>query len=215
MLDPTSISIVVADELTLVGDGLSALCDSFDTCRVVGKCNDGLTAWQMVESLVPDVVVLDLNLPELSSLELVRKIAANQLPTRSLILTQRQDRSTVVDILRSGASGLLLKSAPGRQLREAIEYILTGGVYVSSEVQLEQVFSAKSRSGPEPLDLLSARERQVFTLLVDGVRAKQIANHLELSPKTIDTYRASLMRKLNIHDVAGLVKFAVERHLLG
>jgi DNA-binding NarL/FixJ family response regulator len=111
-------------------------------------------------------------------------------------------------------NAFLLKTAPASQLLEAFEQILDGGIYVSPQLELNKIFSAGNKASPDdPLQALSAREYQVFTLLVDGVRAKEIAARLELSPKTVDTYRASLMRKLDIHDVAGLVKFAIQRDL--
>jgi DNA-binding NarL/FixJ family response regulator len=95
-------------------------------------------------------------------------------------------------------------------LLEAFEQILDGAIYVSPQLELAKIFSGGNKASPDdPLQALSAREYQVFTLLVDGIRAKEIAARLELSPKTVDTYRASLMRKLDIHDVAGLVKFAI------
>jgi DNA-binding NarL/FixJ family response regulator len=99
-------------------------------------------------------------------------------------------------------------------LLEAFEQVLDGGIYVSPQLELNKIFGpGQKNSADDPLEMLSAREYQVFTLLVDGIRAKEIAARLELSPKTVDTYRASLMRKLDIHDVAGLVKFAIHRDL--
>jgi DNA-binding NarL/FixJ family response regulator len=120
----------------------------------------------------------------------------------------------VVEALRAGVNAFVLKSAPLSQLMDAFEQILDGGIYVSPQLELNKIFNATGKTPPEdPLETLSAREYQVFTLLVEGIRAKEIAARLELSPKTVDTYRASLMRKLDIHDVAGLVKFAIQRDL--
>ena len=107
-------------------------------------------------------------------------------------------------------------SSPGPRiiLLEAFEQILDGGIYVSPSLELDKIFSPGQKAVPDdPLEALSAREYQVFSLLVEGTRAKEIAARLDLSPKTVDTYRASLMRKLDIHDVAGLVKFAIQRDL--
>ena len=120
----------------------------------------------------------------------------------------------MVEALRCGVSAFLLKSGPSHQLLEAFAQVLDGGIYVSPQLELSKIFNPGQKSAQEdPLELLSAREYQVFSLLVEGVRAKEIAARLELSPKTVDTYRASLMRKLDIHDVAGLVKFAIQRDL--
>ena len=212
--EPKTYSILLADELTLVREGLAALCDAQPYFRVVGQCSDGSSALRMIEAQRPDIAVLDLNLPDLFSLEVVRRIKDAGIGTKVVVLSVRKDRKTVVEALRCGVSAFLLKSAPTVQLLEAFGQIMDGGIYVSPELELNKIFCPGQRpSADDPLQSLSAREYQVFSLLCDGVRAKEIAARLSLSPKTVDTYRASLMRKLDIHDVAGLVKFAIQRDL--
>jgi len=212
--EPKTYSILLADELTLVREGLAALCQASPMYKVVEQCSEGLVALRLIESRRPDLAVLDLNLPDLFTLEVVRRVKEANLPTKILVLSMRKDRKTVVEALRSGVSGFLLKSAPSSQLLEAFEQVLDGGIYVSPQLELNKIFTSGQKASPDdPLELLSAREYQVFSLLVEGIRAKEIAARLELSPKTVDTYRASLMRKLDIHDVAGLVKFAIHRDL--
>ena len=212
--EPKTYSIVLADELTLVREGLAALCDAQPHFRVVGQCALGSVALRLIEEQCPDIAVLDLNLPDLYTLEVVRRVRDAGCATKVVVLSVRRDRKTVVEALRCGVSAFLLKSAPSLQLLEAFEQILDGGIYVSPELELNKIFCPGQKSVAEdPLDALSAREHQVFSLLCDGVRAKEIAARLSLSPKTVDTYRASLMRKLDIHDVAGLVKFAIQRDL--
>jgi DNA-binding NarL/FixJ family response regulator len=213
--EPKTYTILLADELTLVREGLAALCDAQPQFRVVGQCSDGAAALRLIESTSPDIAVLDVNLPDLFTFELVRRIRDANLPTKIVVLSTRRDRKTVVEALRCGVSAFLLKSGPSLQLLEAFDQILDGGIYVSPELELHKIFTPGQKSAVEdPLQSLSAREYQVFTLLCDGVRAKEIAARLSLSPKTVDTYRASLMRKLDIHDVAGLVKFAIQRDLI-
>ena len=212
--EPKTYSILLADELTLVREGLAALCDAQAQYRVVGQCSTGADALKMVQSHRPDIAVLDLNLPDLFALEIVRRIKESNLPTRMVVLSTRRDRKTVVESLRCGVSAFLLKTGPSDQLLEAFEQVLDGGIYVSPELELNKIFCPGQRpSAEDPVESLSAREYQVFSLLCEGVRAKEIAARLSLSPKTVDTYRASLMRKLDIHDVAGLVKFAIQRDL--
>jgi DNA-binding NarL/FixJ family response regulator len=207
-------SVLLADDLTLVREGLAALCAAHSQFKVVGQCAEGATALRMIESQRPDLAVLDLNLPDLFTMEIVRRVREANLPTKIVVLSVRRDRKTVVEALRCGVSGFLLKTAPSSELLEALEQVLEGSIYVSPQLELNKIFSTNHKGTPDdPLDLLSAREYQVFSLLIEGVRAKEIAARLELSPKTIDTYRASLMRKLDIHDVAGLVKFAINRDL--
>lgn len=212
--EPKTYSILLADELTLVREGLAALCESQPGFRVVGQCSEGVVALRMIETQRPDIAVLDLNLPDLFTLEIVRRVKEAGITTKIVVLSTRRDRKTVVEALRCGVSAFLLKSGPSNQLLEAFEQILDGGIYVSPLLELNKIFSSGEKAAPDdPLESLSAREYQVFCLLVEGVRAKEIAARLELSPKTVDTYRASLMRKLDIHDVAGLVKFAIQRDL--
>ena len=207
-------SVLLADDLTLVREGLAALCAGNSQYRVVGQCSEGVAALRLILTQKPDLAVLDLNLPDLLTMEIVKRVKEANIPTKIVVLSMRRDRKTVVEALRCGVSGFLLKSAPSSELLEAFEQVLFGSIYVSPQLELDKIFSTNHKSSPEdPLDLLSAREYQVFSLLVEGVRAKEIAARLELSPKTIDTYRASLMRKLDIHDVAGLVKFAIHRDL--
>jgi DNA-binding NarL/FixJ family response regulator len=200
--------------LTLVREGLAALCEAQPHLHVIGQCSEGAVALRLIQEQRPDIAILDLNLRDLYTLEVVRRVRLAGLASKLVVLSTRRDRKTVVEALRSGVSAFLLKSAPSNELLEAFAQILEGGIYVSPELELNKIFcSGKKPSNDDPLQSLSTREYQVFLLLCDGVRAKEIAARLSLSPKTVDTYRASLMRKLDIHDVAGLVKFAIERDL--
>ena len=214
MESPKKVSVVVAEELTLLREGIAALCEQSPKYSVVGVCGDGESAFRLISSKRPDVALLDLSLPLLYCLELIHKLRELGLPTRIIVMSTRRDRKTVIEVLRAGAQGFILKSGPFRHLLEAFEQTSHGGVYVSPMLELDKIFAQpKSRKPDDPMDLLSTREYQVFSLLVEGLRAKEVAARLDLSPKTVDTYRASLMRKLDIHDLAGLVKFAVQRNL--
>jgi DNA-binding NarL/FixJ family response regulator len=212
--EPQTYSVLLADDLTLVREGLAALCDAQPRYKVIGQCSQGAVALRVIEEQQPDLAVLDLNLTDLLTMEVVRRVREAGCRTKIVVLSTRRDRKTVVEALRAGVSGFLLKSASSAELLEAFQQVLEGSIYVSPQLELNRIFAAKPLSQVEdPLDSLSSREHQVFSLLVEGVRAKEIAARLDLSPKTVDTYRASLMRKLDIHDVAGLVKFAIQRDL--
>ena len=207
-------SIVIAEPLALVREGFAALCESAGEYEVVRQCEDGEAALRAVEELDPHLALLDLNLPRLFTLEATQKIKGASVSTKVVVVGMRKDRKTVVEVLRNGASAYVLKSDSGRRLLEAFRQVHEGGIYVSPLLDLEKIFvPGKKHENEDPLEKLSTREYQVFTLLVEGIRAKEIAARLDLSPKTVDTYRASLMRKLDIHDVAGLVKFAIRRDL--
>lgn len=207
-------SLVLAEEQELVREGFAALLRLSDRFEIAGHCGDGFSALRLIQQYRPDAAVLDLDLPQLHTLEVLSKIRQQGLTTRAVVLASRHDRKTILETLRAGANAFVLKSGPTRHLYDALDQVRQGGVYLTPQLDAEKLFVMSANGEPDdPLGQLSTREYQVFTLLIDGVRAKEIAARLDLSPKTVDTYRASLMRKLDIHDVAGLVKFAVRRNL--
>ena len=211
---PPQIPVVVADEWTLFCEGVAAICEATGRFRVIGHCGDGRKAVRMIESFRPQLALVGLDIPGLSGPAVVRECRQAGAEVKFLCIGVRSDRETVVETLRSGANGLLLKTDPATRLIEAMDHVLAGGVYLSPQVELTEVFAPRRwPSAGDPLCSLSPRESQVFALLVEGRRAKEIAVQLGLSPKTVDTYRSSLMKKLAIHDIAGLVKFAVRRKL--
>jgi DNA-binding NarL/FixJ family response regulator len=211
---PTT-TLLVADEFPLIRDGISRLCEATGQYRIVARCTTGEEALLHLVESEPDLALIDCQLPLLPGLEAVRRARASQTRTRMILMATRGDRKMALESLRAGAAGFLLKSVDQNELLDALLRVRSGSIYISPQIEFEKLFfSAGSRAQPtDPIDLLSSREYQVFQLLVDGVRAKDIAKRLQLSPKTVDTYRASLMRKLDIHDVAGLVKYAIHREM--
>jgi DNA-binding NarL/FixJ family response regulator len=215
MAETDSISILLVEELALIRAGIAHVCDVAEGYRVVAQCGDGESAIDAIEFYKPDIVIIDIQIPKLFCLEVVRKAREAGLATRFVVLAQRGDRRTALEALRAGANAFILKSSPASQLIDCLRIVANGSVYVTPELEFEKVFfGPKLPKTLDPIEALSSREYQVFRLLIDGIRAKEIAARLELSPKTVDTYRASLMRKLDIHDVAGLVKFAIQRDLV-
>lgn len=198
-------------------EALAVLCAQRGEFNVIAQCADGGAALRQILELRPDVALLDLDLPEIHTFEILRRTRESDRGTRMVLMSSRSDRKTVIEALRCGAHGFVLKSGSAVQLFDSLRQVRDGGVYISPSVAVEKIFGPqRGRNGDEdPIDSLSAREHQVFTMLVEGLRAKEIAARLLVSPKTIDTYRASMMRKLDIHDVAGLVKFAIHRNLTG
>ncbi|MFN7992596.1 MAG: response regulator transcription factor [Bryobacteraceae bacterium] len=213
MSDSHLATVLIADDHMMVLEGLVAVCES-KHLRVVGQCPDGAEALALIQSLQPDFAILNLNMPKLNGLQVIRKIRESGCGTRCIILTGSREENDLREALKAGADGYLLKDGPSRHLVDAINYIRDGGVYVSPLLKASAVAPSAAPSPEEdPLSQLSRREHDVFFHLVNGLRAKEIAGLLDISPKTVDTYRASLMRKLNIHDLVGLVKFAIERRL--
>ena len=208
-------TLVIADSLMLVRESFVCLCESTGKVAVVGQAGTGDAALAIIREQIPQLAILDFHLPGLFSLEVVKACLEAHLPTRMILISQKRDRKTVMEALHTGAQGFLLKSGPSRYLLDAIEQVSAGAIYVSPQLDMEKILvAAKPGDESDPLAALSSREYQVFTLMVEGVRAKEIAARLQLSPKTVDTYRASMMRKLNIFDVPGLVKFAIRRKLI-
>lgn len=213
MNNPKQTTVVVADDQALIREGLVLVCQT-QNLQVIGQCADGLAALDVIRALKPDFALLDLNMPKLTGLQVVRKVREAEIPTRCVILTITKDDGSLREALKIGVDGYLLKDGPPRHITDAINYIRDGGVYVSPLLPMTGMLpAARDGQQDDPLAQLSRRERDVFFHLVNGLRAKEIANLLDISPKTVDTYRASLMRKLNIHDLVGLVKFAIEHNL--
>ncbi len=208
-------SLLIADELGLVRDGIAKLCAGAPWSRRILSCADGPTVIDAVAAESPGLALIDFQIPRMFSLELVRQLRAGFPNVRIVLMAARGDRKLALETLRSGANGFFLKTLSGTDLVEALERVHQGNVYVSPGLDFEKVFTRAGRDMPgrDPMEHLSSREYQVFQLLIDGSRPKDIAMRLGLSPKTVDTYRASLMRKLDIHDVAGLVRFAIQREL--
>ncbi len=204
------VTILIAEDHAMVREGLVAVCQSRPELKVVGQCADGATAVQMVRSLVPDFAFLDNDMPRLTGIETVRELKQSGSPTRLIILSVSRDEELVTRALEAGADGYLLKDGPSRHLLEAIQYVLDGGVYISP------LLHRPAPAAPEPEEdgrfaVLSPREYEIFTHLVAGHRPKDVAALLQISPKTVDTHRASLMRKLNVTDLPALVKLAIGR----
>jgi len=218
LLNPTTktkpASVVLADDHVFVREGFAAFCEMQAGLSVAGQCGDGAAALEMIQSLRPDFAILDLNMPILSGVQVVKKARDAKCTTRLIILSVEKDENLVVEALHAGADAYLLKDGPGRHLLDAINYIRDGGVYVTPLLRGAKLFTeADHKEKEDPLNCLSHRECEVFHHLVNGLRNKDIAELLGISPKTVDTYRASLMRKLRVRDLVGLVKFAIDRGL--
>jgi DNA-binding NarL/FixJ family response regulator len=213
MAESLGITVVLADDHAIVREGFAALCCAHGMI-ILGQAYDGPSALEAVGSLRPDFAILDLHMPGMTGLEVIRRLRAAGNKAKLMILSITSDDSTVMEALRAGADAYLLKDGPTRHLVDAIHFVQEGGVYVSPLLRGAGLFTrAEKGADANPMSSLSPREAEVFSYLVNGLRAKDIAEVLDISPKTVDTYRASLMRKLNVHDLVGLVKFAIERNL--
>jgi two-component system response regulator NreC len=206
-------TVVLADDHNIVREGIASLCAA-NGMRVLGQVADGPEAIEMVLELRPDFAIIDLHMPTMTGMEVIRKLRDAGCQSKLLILSFSREEDTVAQALFAGADAYLLKDGPGRHLVDAVNFVRDGGVYVSPLLRGVGLLTPGEKRRPkDPLASLSPREMEVFSYLMNGMRAKDIANLLEISPKTVDTYRASLMRKLDVHGMVGLVKFALERNI--
>ena len=215
MSDSQQVSVILAEELTLLREGLAQICEQSGCYRVVGQCADGFEAIQLIESLSPDIAILDLGLKRVYALTVIRLAQTVPVPPKILVLSTHRDKKTVLEVLRGGASGYLLKTDSARCLLNALREILADGIYISPQLKPAEIFTAigEPDSG-DGYERLSSREHQVFTFLLAGFRMKEIAAQLQVSFKTVTTYRRNLMRKLDVQDIPGLVRFAIGRGLI-
>jgi two-component system, NarL family, response regulator NreC len=205
------ITLVLADDHGILREGIAAFCNSRPDLKILGQSSDGLEAVELILALKPDFAVLDLNMPKASGLEVIRRVRQAKSETKLVVLSISRDEHVIRELFRSGANGYLLKDGPARHLFDAINYIQDGGQYLTPLIRRESIDTKREKK--DPLALLSKREYEVFSFLVDGMRPKDIAKMLEISPKTVDTYRANIMRKLEVDGIAGLVRFAIQRNL--
>jgi DNA-binding NarL/FixJ family response regulator len=214
MQETQQLSVVLADDHQIVREGIASLCSDYGF-QIMGQCSDGVAAVEMILDRKPDFAILDVHMPGLTGVEAVRKLRAAGVPSKLMILSMSRDEPTLMEALRAGVDAYLLKDGPSRHLLDAISFVRDGGVYISPMLRNAALFASaeQGKIAEDPLAALSPREVEVFSYLVNGLRAKDIAELLDISPKTVDTYRAGLMRKLNVHDLVGLVKFAIERNL--
>jgi len=203
--------VVVADDHAILRDGLKAILKD-EKIDVVGEVSNGLQAIKACERLSPDVVVLDISMPFLNGIDAAREIRKVSPNTKILILTVHTEERYVLAALRAGVSGYLLKSKAAFNLMQAIDEASNGAVYLSPTVSKSVVDAFLANEIPP--DPLSSREREVLQLIAEGNNVKEIGDILGISAKTAETHRANLMRALSIHDVAGLVRYAIKEGII-
>jgi DNA-binding NarL/FixJ family response regulator len=210
---PKKIRILLADDHAMVRQGFRMILAAQADMEIVGEAGNGREAVELAGELQPDVVVMDVAMPELNGIEATRRIATASPRTRVLALSMYKDSVYVREILRAGARGFLLKDAIDRDLLAAVRSVAAGEGYLSPAVS-EAVLSDYRRHVTDPLDLLSSREREVLQMIAEGKTNKDIATTLSLSVYTVDAHRGRIMEKLNLHSVGELVRFAVRKGLV-
>jgi DNA-binding NarL/FixJ family response regulator len=208
------IRILIADDHGVVAEGLKHLVEAEADMEVVACVADGREAVQLARDAQPDVVLMDLSMPELNGADATRAILQRDPKCRVIVLSMYAQREYVRRALKAGAAGYVVKRSAAKEVVEAIRAVHAGQRYLSprvADVVLEDYSDDKQ---DDPLARLSAREREVLQLLAEGRTGAEIAQRLSLSQKTVETYRARLVEKLGIRDLAGLVRFAIQRGLV-
>lgn len=204
--------VVLADDHVLVRQGIKSLLER-EGMQVLAEASDGQEAVRQVEKLNPDVAIMDIGMPLLNGMDAVRALGRSCPKTKSVLLTQHDEDQYVSEALDAGVKGYVLKSQVANDLVLAIRQVLRGDVYLSPGIAGAVMAAYRSR-GDKPTDPLTARERQVLQLIAEGKSTKEIASILGVSVKTAESHRSRLMQKLDIHETATLVRYAVKRGLV-
>ena len=210
------ITVLLCDDHTLFREGIKAILKDEPSIEIVGEAADGRQAVAKALQLRPDVVLMDIAMPDLSGFDATRRILQTNAKAKVIILTMYEEEEVINRCLGAGASGYVLKDAPRAHLIHAIDVVNKGGQYMSSRALKKVVkqYVKGARSAATSYERLSDREREVLKLLADGLALKEIAEHLVLSVKTVDAHKTNLMRKLDLHDRSALIKYAIQRKLI-
>ena len=213
-----SYRIVIAEDHTILREGLRALLTSDPAFEVVGEAEDGRDAIQRVENLKPDLVLMDLSLPRMNGMNAIKEIKRRAPETKVLALTVHKTEEYIFATLRAGADGYVLKDATHAELVMGIRTVLDGKPYLSpgvSDKVIEGYLEGKKALDAEtPWDTLTQREREVLKLIAEGYKNKEIADYLYISVKTVEKHRANLMQKLDLHSTSALTAFAMDKGLI-
>ncbi|MBI5057833.1 MAG: response regulator transcription factor [Nitrospirae bacterium] len=208
--------ILLVDDHKILRDGIRSLLKEYQDMQVVGEAADGRTALQLVKELSPDIVIMDISMPDLNGIDATRKIIADHPGVKVMALSMHYDKHFVSEIFKAGASGYLLKECAFDEMAQAIRVVMDNKTYINPQIAslvVESLVTNTQRTNHQAFSLLTEREREVLQLIAEGRSTKQIAAHLSVSTKTIESHRRQVMGKLNIRNVADLTKYAIREGL--
>jgi len=210
------IRVLLADDHNLVRESLAGVLRSSGECQIVAEAADGMEALELALKLKPDVVVVDISMPRLNGLEVLRRLTAELPQSRLLVLTMHEEDEYVLHAVRAGARGYLLKHAATADLIAAVKALAAGATYFGP--QAAQALAAQvhhpERAIDDPYGTLSTREREVFHMILEGLTSKEIARKLEISAKTAENHRSHILDKLGVRNSVELMRYAARKHLL-
>jgi two-component system, NarL family, response regulator NreC len=210
-------TIAVADDHPLVRQGLRAVLSAEPDFQVVGEAENGLEAAELVERLKPDALVVDMMMPGLNGLEVTRQVSHRCPHTRVIILSMHADESYVLEALRNGAAGYVLKDSSAAELLQAVRDVVDGRRYLCRQLSERAIEAYVEKAEGAVLDIyesLTTREREVLQLAAEGCSSTDIASRLSISPRTAETHRTNLMRKLGLHSQTDLIRYAIRRRVI-
>lgn len=204
--------VAIIEDQTAVRDMIAYLVSNQENCEIVAECGDGRDALEACLDLRPDCIILDIMLPSLNGTEILRRISRQLPKSRVLVFSGYQDAILLRDLVQAGAHGFIGKSAPISELHKGFRIVSKGGTYFSPEIAdlLREAMSTPGDIDSPPLERLTSREREVLQLIAESHSTKEIAAILSISTKTAENHRTNLMKKLDLHDVASLTRFAIE-----
>jgi DNA-binding NarL/FixJ family response regulator len=207
---------IIADDHDIVRRGLRGILESESSCRVVAEASDGLSAAQLVDKHKPDVLILDLNMPRLHGIEVLRQTRTTSPNTRVIVLSMHNDEPYVIESLRAGAAAYILKGSESQEILQALKEVLSGRRFLSATLSEWAINAlvAKPADDADPLQSLTQRERMVVQLAAEGHTNAEIAEKLFISPRTAETHRTNLLRKLGLQTQTDLVRFAIRKGLI-
>jgi DNA-binding NarL/FixJ family response regulator len=204
-------TVMLADDHLVFTEGIVRLLEG--QFEVVATVGDGSELGEAVERLRPDLLVVDISMPRMSGLEALRRLKTSRHQCKVVVLTMHADAKLATEALRAGAKGFVLKQSSGQELIDALRAVMQGRTYLTSA--LTEDVLAMMAGAPDPAEVdLSARQKEVLRLVVGGQRMKEIAAALDLSPRTVETVKYEMMRSLNVHSTAELVRYAIENRLV-
>ncbi len=208
-----AIKILLADDHTIVRQGLKLILSAHSDLQVVGEAANGREAIELAAKLKPDIVLMDVAMPELNGIEATRRMVEANGRLRVLVLSMHKEAVYVREILRAGARGYILKDAIDTELLNAVRSVARGDGYISPAIS-GALLNDYRQTVTDPIDLLSSREREVLQLIAEGKTNKEVATRLNLSVYTVDSHRGKIMEKLNLHSAGELVRFAMKHGLV-
>ncbi len=208
------ISVVLAEDHAIVRSGIRALLEKASDVQIVGEASDGQEAFQMVEKLLPDVVIMDIMMPRLNGIQAAEKIHLARIRSRVVLLSMYSEQALVYQALQSGIKGYVLKSSVSEELLWAVHAAARGETFLSSpisEIMVSGVLNPRPLDSPgDPINLLSPREKEILKLVAEEYTSSEIAEMLFISEKTVERHRANLIEKLQVRNLAGLVRLAIK-----